>query len=53
MMVTKMNSKRVIPNTQDPSVRIEEPESDIASSSENVIVLGITEQLPFFILDET
>ena len=47
-----LNGKRVIPSAQVPSVRREEPDTDIASSSfRNSPVAEI--QLPFKISDET
>jgi len=48
-----LNRERVIPTAQAPSVSREEPESEVASSSRNSPVSEISEQLPFFILDES
>ena len=48
-----LNRERVIPTAQPPSVSMEEPDSEVASSSRNCPVSQISEQLPFLILDET
>jgi len=45
--------ERVIPTAQVPTVIREGRESEVASSSRNSPVSGITERLPFLILDET
>ena len=48
-----LNRERATSNAQVPSIRREEPESEVAFSSGNNYVSGIREQLPFMILDET
>jgi hypothetical protein len=48
-----LNRERVIPTAKSPAIRREEPESEVASSSGNISLSGIIEQLPFLILDET
>jgi len=48
-----LNREKVIPTAQAPSVSREEPESEVASSSRYIPVSGISEQLPFLLLDET
>ena len=47
-----LNRERATPIAEVPSIRSEEPESEVASCSGNNIVSGIREQLPFFFLDE-
>ena len=53
-MANKMflNTGMAIPNVQVPSVSREEPDSEVASSSRNILGSGTTEQPPFMILDE-
>ena len=48
-----MYRESVISNAQAPSVSWDEPESEVASSNRKEPVSGISEELPFLILDET
>ena len=46
-----LKRERVIPKVQDPSVRKEESDLEVTSSSGNSLSSGKTEELPFIILN--
>ena len=48
-----LNRERATPIAPVPSISREEPDAEVAFSNRNNPVLGIRDQLPFMILDET